>query len=204
MPRIGLDFDNTIVCYDRLFHAAAVEQGLIPAAIAANKIAVRDFLRAQGAEEQWIELQGEVYGKRMLEADPFPGILAFLAQAQAAGFSLVIVSHKTRHPFKGSQWDLHLAARDWIAKHLGGGWVAQENVYFELTKEAKLARIESCGCTDFVDDLPEILMAPAFPAHTRALLFDPAGHFSDDSRYARMGGWDAVARHFDLARRCAA
>ena len=27
---IGVDFDNTIVCYDGLFHRVAVEQGLIP------------------------------------------------------------------------------------------------------------------------------------------------------------------------------
>ena len=29
--RIGIDFDNTIACYDGVFHAAALERGLIPA-----------------------------------------------------------------------------------------------------------------------------------------------------------------------------
>ncbi len=172
MPRIGLDFDNTIVCYDRVFHTAAVEQGLMPASVAANKNAVRDFLRAQGGEEHWIALQGEVYGKRMLEADAFPGLAGFLREAEAAVLRLVIVSHKTRYPFKGPRWDLHQAARDWIAAHLGDGLFASENVFFELTKDAKLARIASCGCTAFIDDLPEILTAPAFPVQTRALLFD--------------------------------
>jgi len=28
--RIGVDFDNTVICYDKVFHAAAVEKGLIP------------------------------------------------------------------------------------------------------------------------------------------------------------------------------
>jgi hypothetical protein len=31
--RIGLDFDNTIACYDGVFHAAALERGLIPEAL---------------------------------------------------------------------------------------------------------------------------------------------------------------------------
>jgi hypothetical protein len=28
--RIGLDFDNTIICYDAVFASAAVERGLLP------------------------------------------------------------------------------------------------------------------------------------------------------------------------------
>ena len=28
--RIGIDFDNTIACYDGVFHQAALERGLIP------------------------------------------------------------------------------------------------------------------------------------------------------------------------------
>ncbi|MFN0313426.1 MAG: haloacid dehalogenase-like hydrolase [Burkholderiales bacterium] len=199
MLRIGVDFDNTIVCYDRVFHRAAVEQGLIPPETAADKNSVRDYLRAQGGEEHWIALQGEVYGKRMLEADPFPGFLAFAKAAQAAGAALLIVSHKTRIPFKGPAWDLHQAARDWIAAHLGNAMVPPENVFFELTKDAKLGRIAQCGCTHFIDDLPEILTAPAFPAGTRGLLFDPAGHFAGDSRYVRMHGWPVLSHHFAFA-----
>ena len=30
MMRIGIDFDNTIVSYDTLFHKVAVEQGAVP------------------------------------------------------------------------------------------------------------------------------------------------------------------------------
>ena len=35
--RIGVDFDNTIVCYDTLFHRLAVEEGLIPPDIPPRK-----------------------------------------------------------------------------------------------------------------------------------------------------------------------
>ena len=47
---VGVDFDNTIVAYDALFHRVASERGLIPATVAATKIAVRDALRASGQE----------------------------------------------------------------------------------------------------------------------------------------------------------
>ena len=47
---VGLDFDNTIVCYDRLFHRLARERGLIPEHVPATKGAVRDHLRNVGRE----------------------------------------------------------------------------------------------------------------------------------------------------------
>ena len=55
---IGLDFDNTIVRYDRLFHRLRRERGLIPDHLPVSKRAIRDHLRASGREEEWTELQG--------------------------------------------------------------------------------------------------------------------------------------------------
>ena len=46
--RLGLDFDNTLVSYDRLFLQAAVEKASVPARTPARKNAVRDHLRAAG------------------------------------------------------------------------------------------------------------------------------------------------------------
>lgn len=63
--RLGIDFDNTIVCYDELFHRVALEQGLIPADLPVNKSEVRNHLRRVGKEPLWTEMQGSVYGARM-------------------------------------------------------------------------------------------------------------------------------------------
>ena len=52
----------------------------------------------------------------------------------------------------------------------------REQVFFELTKEEKLARIGTLGCDVFIDDLPEIFQAAAFPRGTRRILFDPEAH----------------------------
>src|SRR5262245_9514091 len=114
LMRVGIDFDNTIVGYDALFHRAAVEQGLVPPELSATKVAVRDHLRSIGREDEWTELQGHVYGPRMGEAAPFPGVLNFFRWARDLRLELTIVSHRTRHPFIGPKHDLHEAARGWV------------------------------------------------------------------------------------------
>lgn len=177
--RIGIDFDNTIVSYDALFHKVAREQDLVPERTPVNKVAVRDHLRRIGQEDRWTEMQGYVYGARMDEASAYPGVVDFMQACVRAGHVVTIVSHKTRHPFLGPQYDLHASARSWIAHHLardGRPILPETQVFFELTKEEKLARIAACACDVFIDDLPEILAAPAFPSATRPLLFDPEGH----------------------------
>lgn len=200
---IGIDFDNTIVSYDTLFHKVATEQGVIPASIPLNKIAVRDHLRAIGREEVWTEMQGYVYGARMGEAAAYPGVIEFFRWVRAADVPVSIVSHKTRHPFIGPKYDLHQAARGWIETHLTdeqGPLVAPERVFFELTKEAKWDRIAAAGCDWFIDDLPEILLAPAFPEKTSRILFDPEQHHVNEGTLLRVANWGDIQRHFE--RQC--
>jgi hypothetical protein len=173
---IGIDFDNTLVGYDALFRKVAGEWGVVPDDLRPTKLAVRDWLRAAGQEDRWTEMQGHVYGARMDEATAYPGAIEFILAMLGRGYTVSIVSHKTRHPFMGPKHDLHVAARGWIAHHLQPQLDAAGvaiGVFFELTKGEKLARIGQCGCDSFIDDLPEILLAPEFPSATRALLFDP-------------------------------
>ncbi|MGH7075635.1 MAG: hypothetical protein ACREFD_15765 [Stellaceae bacterium] len=180
--RIGIDFDNTIVCYDDVFHKAARERELIPPDLPENKGAVRDYLRAIDREDDWTELQGYIYGKRMELARPFDGALEFIAGCVRAGIDVSIISHKTRAPYRGPSFDLHQAARDWLGAQgvfdparIG---LPADHAVFELTKEAKLNRIAAAGCTVFIDDLPEFLNEPTFPRGVRRILFDPAGRQS--------------------------
>ena len=196
---LGVDFDNTIVCYDALFHRVAVERGLVPASIAANKNDVRDYLRFAGREPEWTKLQGYVYGARMAEANPFPGVHDFFRACREHDITVHIISHKTRHPFIGEHYDLHAASRNWL-KRQGffspeGAGLRPDQIFFELTKPAKLARIAACACTHFIDDLPEILSDPAFPSNTAQLLFAPTTSSSTISGTNVFSKWTELQSH---------
>jgi hypothetical protein len=200
--RIGIDFDNTIVSYDALFHKVALEQALVPRETPVNKVAVRDHLRRIGQEDRWTEMQGYVYGARMDEALAYEGVIEFIRRAGAAGHQVIIISHKTRHPFLGPQYDLHAAARAWIEHHLlwnGQALLPDERIFFELTKQEKLTRIAACGCDSFIDDLPEILLADDFPVQTTRLLFDPEGHHGALAADGMpiFSDWQQLTRHFN-------
>jgi len=192
--RIGIDFDNTIVCYDAVFHRLALERQLISANVPMTKQAVRDELRSNGKEQDWIELQGEVYGARMDEAIPFEGVLEFLRKCDRDGQKYFIVSHKTERPVAGQPYDLHKEAKNWLANH-GLPSLNQDGVYFETIRPLKHDRIKRLGCTHFIDDLPEFLTADQFPQGVERLLFDPMEACEPDSRIFSVKSWESIDRH---------
>lgn len=199
--RLGVDLDNTIVCYDRLFHRLARERGLLTDSVAATKLAVRTHLRATGQEDVWTELQGEAYGARMRDADDFPGCIEVLRRALGAGIDVRIVSHRTRVPHRGAPHDLHQAAMAWLE---GRGLVADRgialrrgHVHLELTRTAKCARVAALDCTHFIDDLPEVFDEATFPASTARLLFDPDGAHVDAAAMRRVVGWEEIGAWID-------
>jgi hypothetical protein len=198
--RIGIDFDNTIVSYDALFYQVAVKQALVPADLPKSKLAVRDYLRKIDNEPAWTKLQGYVYGTKMGDAAAYPLVIEFVKFARDKGISISIVSHKTKHPFIGPKYDLHEAARGWITNTLkdgGTNLVEPDNVFFELTKEEKIARIADIGCDYFIDDLPEILKMPGFPKNLKRILFDPEEIHNTDRLYKKLGSWRAISAFFE-------
>jgi hypothetical protein len=198
----GLDFDNTIVRYDEIFHRVARQEGLVPADVRRSKDGVRDYLRARGREAAWTELQGRVYGARMLDAPAFPGVLDCVRRARSRGVRFCIVSHRTRHPVLGPPHDLHGAAFAWLDANgffdEARTGLERRDVYLELSREDKLARIAALGCDYFVDDLPELVTDPDFPAHVHAILFDP------NDQYGVHGGVDRARSWGDVERRLVA
>jgi hypothetical protein len=205
--RIGIDFDNTIACYDGVFHAAALEKGLIPAELGRDKNSVRDHLNGSGRKDDFTELQGYVYGSRMELVSPYPGFTDFVPAARRAGHELFIVSHKTRHPMLGPKHDMHAAARGFLDARgimgAGEGQIDPSNVFFEVTKEDKVARAASLGCEAFVDDLPEILAMAGFPDGMRRVLFDPENQFAgrEAAGVERQISWAAIAADLNRERR---
>jgi hypothetical protein len=193
--RIGVDFDNTIVCYDGAFQRGARDLGLVSEDLFASKNAVRDYFNNAGRRDEFTALQGYVYGARMDLASCYPGVKDFIRAATSAEHELYVVSHKTRNPLLGPKYDLHAAARNFLHEQdlVRTGGLRSENIFFALTKEEKVAKIADLNCQVFIDDLPEILAMVGFPKSARAILFDPDGHHAKDDRFERFTNWRAIA-----------
>ncbi|HLG68796.1 MAG TPA: hypothetical protein VK009_00070 [Chloroflexota bacterium] len=188
-----MDFDNTIVCYDDLFHAVALERGLIPADLPVRKTAVHNYLHETGRPSAWTELQSVVYGERLLEAAPFPGALEFIRTCRRSGIAVRIVSQKTRYPYLGGRHDLHARAHQWLADagfydRARAGLLPQD-VYFEATLQDKLERVRELRCDVFVDDLTKVLLAAEFPQGVERVLFDPYSEAPSGWQFPRVCSW---------------
>lgn len=188
--RIGIDFDNTIVCYDPVFFTVAMEQGLIPPTTPSSKEGVKGYFHSNAKEDQWTELQGCVYGAKMHLANPFTGFEDFVSKSKECDRELFIISHKTLYPFKGPQYNLHEAAKGWLDKQRF--YTKEISAFFELTKAEKIQRIKETKCDFFIDDLPDILLDPKFPDDTRKILFDPNHSFTKHPDYQVARSWNDI------------
>lgn len=174
--KLGFDFDNTIVCYDRAIRLLAEEMFKLPDEIPRTKDGLRSFLRSEDREEEWTLFQGELYGPGMRYAQPFNGAVKTLQQLDNAGHELTIISHRSKWPYAGERYDLHEAAQVWVAKHLNEADLftkCETEVLFLESKSEKIAKIAELGCSVFLDDLPEVLDNPEFPTSTTGVLFSP-------------------------------
>lgn len=186
--RVGIDFDNTIICYDTVFNTVAVEKGLIPEGLDRGKGHVKDYLIKNGREKQWTQLQGYVYGTQLPCATIYDGVKRFVEFCRSRNYECVIISHKTQYPYAGEKYDLHQSAMDWIHKQKLG-----LDVFFEATKEDKVNRIRSLGCNFFIDDLPEFLALPGFSSQIIKILFDPLKKYDKSvGDYQYASSWDQI------------
>jgi len=203
--RIGIDFDNTLVCYDQLFWTLAHERGLIDDSIPHRKDAIRDDLRRRGLEPTWTAMQGEAYGPRIVDAKPFPGAIQALQEFRQRGWAVEVISHKTHVPYAGPEYDLHAAAQNWL-KHQGlvnddANTSLVDAVHLELTKQEKLNRIAHAECDWFIDDLPELLTDSAFPINVSRALFDPHRQYSCRPEFHVLHEWSQAAMLFESKER---
>lgn len=185
--RIGLDLDNTVIDYGPAYPLIAAEMGLSEGW---DRASIREQLRRPDDDQGWRHFQSVLYTRGLDHAQPATGLLEFLADCRAGGIGVVIVSHKTpRSHEDDSGQDLHTPARRWLQRTLHApGLIAVDDVHLCPTRSAKVATIGALDLPAFLDDLPEVLSDPGFPAGTLPLQYTHAvatGELTPD-------GWPGV------------
>tara|TARA_B100000700_G_scaffold123188_1_gene137881 strand:- start:257 stop:877 length:621 start_codon:yes stop_codon:yes gene_type:complete len=193
--KLGIDFDNTLVNYDRLFYEVALDLNLINASVLPNKKAVRDFLIKQDLENSFTKLQAEIYGKHIMRSIPDNSLISSLKRVKSADIDICIVSHKTMFPYLGPKYNLHEAALNWLKKNKffskDGLDMSLNDVFFEPTKESKIERIVSEKCFFFIDDLPEIISL--IPDSVGKVLFSDFTVKNKHKNFIQSVSWPDIA-----------
>ncbi len=203
--RIGIDFDNTIICYDRVFRHLALQQNLIPANFSGTKTALRDAIRESHGDIKWQHLQGKAYGLEINHAEIFAGFKDFISACNAnPNIELFIVSHKTEFGhFDETRTSLRTAAREWLRQQNFFGsdapYIKEQHLFFETTRDEKIARIAALNCTHFIDDLVEVLDSPLFPTSIKRFLFQPADTHEIPPHLETYSNWKDI-HHAILGR----
>jgi hypothetical protein len=199
--RIGIDFDNTIACYDAAFRECAKALKFIPVDRIYAKQEMKELiLRQPDGETNWQRVQGQVYGRFINHATMFAGVAEFLSRCRRAGADVFIVSHKTDFGhFDEQKINLRETARTWMTT-LGFFSSSEFNLnpqqlFFEYTREDKVRRIADLGLDYFIDDLTEVLMEPGFPSRTKKILFSPAnsGVVAADVKITALDNWTSIS-----------
>lgn len=198
--RIGVDFDNTIACYDEVFPKLATILGFLDGTLTQSKAGVKEaILSLANGDIAWQTLQGRAYGKYMHWASIFPGFIEFLCLSKLRGHEVFIVSHKSEYGhFDDEKIPLRDAAMQWMrsAGLVGGGGLSlpEENIFFESDRDSKIARIQNLSCTHFIDDLGEVLAEPSFPRKTQKILFSPGGDGRAEPVLLAARSWREITR----------
>lgn len=202
---IGIDFDNTLICYDEVFHGLAVEAGLVAPGSPRKQKVIRDAARrSPEGDIAWQRLQGFAYGPRIRDASPAEGALDFLKQCCRARIETHIISHKTRFAaIDPTGTDLQAAAQGWLADN---GFFSEatglgpSHFHCGATRQEKVAMIKEYHCTHFIDDLLETFQEMEFPQDVQAILYAP-GEETLAKANARLwiaGSWAEIGERIFL------
>ena len=199
MIKLGLDFDNTLITYDEIFYKLAIERNLINKDLVHQKNVIRDFLRRKNLEDEFTLLQAEIYGNRIIEAEPSENLIEnLLTLKKLKNIEFFIISHKTKKPIKGPSYDMHKAAKNWLYKNKffdpEGLNFKEENIFFEETKLSKIKRIHSISCTHYIDDLPEIL--DLLEEDCIKIFYNPFNCKIKNNKYINLSNWKNLAKVF--------
>ena len=192
---IGLDFDNTLACYNDVFSSEAKIQGLVNNEWEGSKQDLKLLLETlEDGQALWQKMQGQVYGPSMQKATLFPGVARFLLRCKLEGHLVYIISHKTKYGhFDKTKTLLREASLKWMDSQgffketLYG--ISKKNIFFANTQSEKVLKIKSLNLDIFVDDLEEIFLHHDFP-EIKKILFSKFP--LNQSNAERFNNWSDI------------
>ena len=207
MMLVGIDLDHTIIDYGHAFYSQACEWKLIPESMSGSKTELREYLKLQpNGHEQWMRLQGHVYGKGIGRARLMDGFKEFAISCRQKNINMVIISHKTQYGhYDADKVDLREAALQWLK--LQGIFSEtmsfnRSRIFFEATADDKVSRIKTLGCTHFVDDLIDIFHHKQFPVLTKSYLISQDKYPALDNHIDLCESWDDITRKIFNSNEC--
>ena len=188
---VGFDFDNTIINYTNSFIKLSRKKNLVPEEKNKDKISIRNYLREKNIEDQWTILQGEVYGKNIMDAEIYKDVLETFKYLLKNNIKIKIISHKTKYPYIGEKIDLRLSAFRWIEDRIlnkiSNLKFSKSDIFFENTIAEKINKIQELNCDIYVDDLQEIL--DKLPKKIQKILFSPIYNIQENYNFKVMKSW---------------
>ena len=204
--RIGIDLDNTILEYRAVFRDLALERHWVHENCPAEKAVIKKQLievagNVEEGEIRWQLLQAAVYGDQIGRALILEGFLEFIKAMRQNGHDLYIVSHKS----ETSHIDPSVNLREWALTTLtergffdpieqGGLGFSPEKIFFESTRNAKVARIQKLRLGWFIDDMSLVLRHEGFPENTQPLLIGEEK--SEEVPY--FDNWSQIQNYFEI------
>ena len=149
-------------------------------------------INASGISSYTYYFQDLVFGGKVLEEKQSFGMFEALKSLKNDNYELIIVSHKTKYPYSGKKYDLHKAASNWLEVNKffdpNGLAMKKENVYFEITKEDKISRIEQLDISFYIDDLQSILSL--IKPSIKRILYSPKFKEKIDKDFYLLENWE--------------
>ena len=193
---IGIDFDNTVVCYQKAYEKIASNLGIQATKGRSTRQLIKDhcFSKEKG-NLKWTLTQGRLYGVHIQEAELFEGVLETIEHILKQGCEVRIISHKSIYSSVGEIYDFWDGAENFIEREilskLDNALRNRFSFIFCQTLDEKVMEIGKSNCGVFIDDLPEVLNHSSFPSSTQGV------HFSESNGR----NWVWIKETFNLSDR---
>ena len=193
--RVGIDIDNTLICYDKASSLAKKTGFDVPSS--ASKQETKAWFHKHGYMKNL-----QFFKVRFMENSSFwrtylRRCAHFIADAIRQGHQLYLVSHKTKYPIKGHQVDLHEAAINFLSEqnivcNQKPNTVPLNHVYFAQTLESKVQKIADLNLDFFIDDLLVVLTHEKFPETSRPIWFSSEKTCNNNPQIQRCESWVSI------------